>query len=230
MPRIAHNRAQHQETPEEIAPDFSKGLPAAPESEQFILGAVLRNQRLNPDNSRSPLVFETIRTELTAEEFSSTLHGIAWTVLDNLWGREFHTFDYATLAAELERRGHHELPPSYWMELTNIPDIINVDFHVGQIKEKASYRRLIRHHHEAVESALKEAGPPERLLAADLEFCRVEQSRTKGIETAPTLPQWPDPLRADAFHGVAGELVRLLEPHTEADPAAMLLQFLIAWG
>src|SRR5215472_7873863 len=31
-------------------------------------------------------------------------------------------------------------------------------------------------------------------------------------------PSWPEPLRPAAFHGPAGELVRLIEPHSEADP------------
>jgi len=41
---------------------------------------------------------------------------------------------------------------------------------------------------------------------------------------------WPDELRDEAFHGPAGELVRAIEPHSEADPAAMLVQFLVAFG
>src|SRR5580704_5097738 len=40
----------------------------------------------------------------------------------------------------------------------------------------------------------------------------------------------PPALDAAAFHGVAGFLVRTLAPHTEADPAAVLLQFLAAFG
>jgi hypothetical protein len=51
--------------------------------------------------------------------------------------------------------------------------------------------------------------------------------------TAPqalTAREWPEPLADEAFHGVAGELVRLIEPHTEADPAALLVQFLVAFG
>lgn len=43
-------------------------------------------------------------------------------------------------------------------------------------------------------------------------------------------PSWPDPLREEAFFGLAGEIVRTIEPHTEADPAALLLQFLAAFG
>ena len=41
---------------------------------------------------------------------------------------------------------------------------------------------------------------------------------------------YPSPLDAAAFHGLAGEIVRRIEPHTEADPAALLFQFLAAFG
>src|SRR5262249_32488465 len=47
-------------------------------------------------------------------------------------------------------------------------------------------------------------------------------------EVAP--PPWPKPLAEEAYHGLAGEYVRALEPHTEADPAALLLQFLVGFG
>ena len=45
-----------------------------------------------------------------------------------------------------------------------------------------------------------------------------------------TPPGWPQPLRDEAFHGLAGKIVRTIEPHTEADPAALLLQFLVVFG
>jgi hypothetical protein len=41
---------------------------------------------------------------------------------------------------------------------------------------------------------------------------------------------YPEPLGPAAFHGLAGEIVRRIEPHTEADPVALLFQFLIAFG
>jgi hypothetical protein len=43
-------------------------------------------------------------------------------------------------------------------------------------------------------------------------------------------PEWPKPLVPEAFHGPAGEIVRLLEPHTEADPAALLFGTLTGFG
>src|SRR5262249_9708 len=53
----------------------------------------------------------------------------------------------------------------------------------------------------------------------------------KTSAAAPRLPEpnWPE-LEKDAFHGLAGELVRILDPHTEADQAAILVQFLVAFG
>ena len=41
---------------------------------------------------------------------------------------------------------------------------------------------------------------------------------------------WPAPLAEAAFHGLAGRAVRALEPHTEADPAALLMNFLLMFG
>lgn len=37
-------------------------------------------------------------------------------------------------------------------------------------------------------------------------------------------------LEVEALHGLAGDFVRLVEPHTESHPAALLLQFLAAFG
>jgi 5S rRNA maturation endonuclease (ribonuclease M5) len=41
---------------------------------------------------------------------------------------------------------------------------------------------------------------------------------------------WPAPLAEEAFYGLAGEVVRVLEPTSEADPAALLFQLLVAFG
>jgi hypothetical protein len=42
-------------------------------------------------------------------------------------------------------------------------------------------------------------------------------------------PPWPE-ISDAAFHGLAGEIVRTIEPYTEADPVAILLQFLTMVG
>ncbi len=42
--------------------------------------------------------------------------------------------------------------------------------------------------------------------------------------------QWPEALAHDALYGLAGDIIRTIEPHTEADPAALLFNFLTAFG
>ncbi|MGA2556665.1 MAG: hypothetical protein ABSG04_10385, partial [Verrucomicrobiota bacterium] len=49
-------------------------------------------------------------------------------------------------------------------------------------------------------------------------------------ESNTTAAGWPRALEPAALHGLAGELVGRLEPHTEADPVAILFQFLVALG
>jgi hypothetical protein len=41
---------------------------------------------------------------------------------------------------------------------------------------------------------------------------------------------WPEPPQEGAFHGLAGEIIRVIEPHSEADPVALLIQLLVAFG
>lgn len=53
---------------------------------------------------------------------------------------------------------------------------------------------------------------------------------TDGTRMVPPPEGWPEELAAAAFHGIAGKIVRAIEPHTEADPNAVLIQLLIGFG
>ena len=46
---------------------------------------------------------------------------------------------------------------------------------------------------------------------------------------APRSPTWPT-LDPAALHGLPGEVVQAIGPHTEADPVAIVAQYLIAAG
>ncbi len=65
----------------------------------------------------------------------------------------------------------------------------------------------------------------------------LEKTEAKGeeLDSRPTLApvediNWPKPLADAAFHGLAGDVVKTIEPHTESDPVALLLQFLAFFG
>jgi hypothetical protein len=44
------------------------------------------------------------------------------------------------------------------------------------------------------------------------------------------LPKWPEKPTDQAFHGLVGDIVRTIDPSTEADPVALLVQLLLAFG
>lgn len=65
-------------------------------------------------------------------------------------------------------------------------------------------------------------------------------AKDKGESVLPSVPvepdydvatnPWPDKLGEDAYYGLTGEVVRAIEPETEADPVAILSQFLVGFG
>ena len=67
-------------------------------------------------------------------------------------------------------------------------------------------------------------------IAASVAKYRVGASTVPDSRDAPlAAPVWPE-LDRTALHGLAGDFVALVEPHTEADPVALLSQFLVCFG
>ncbi len=51
-----------------------------------------------------------------------------------------------------------------------------------------------------------------------------------GLSAVNDSETWPQPLDQQAYWGLAGEIVRRIEPHSEADPVALLISLLICFG
>src|SRR5689334_5842047 len=65
---------------------------------------------------------------------------------------------------------------------------------------------------------------------ADAEVARPSGEPTDApSESAVKADSWPV-IDESAFHGLAGDVVKTIEPHSEADPVALLLQFLALAG
>jgi hypothetical protein len=71
---------------------------------------------------------------------------------------------------------------------------------------------------EAWQEVLRQARPTERTAAAP------------AAPPLPADPPWPAPLAEEAFQGLAGDIVRAIEPASEADPAAILVQTIVGFG
>src|SRR5262245_33397696 len=80
--------------------------------------------------------------------------------------------------------------------------------------------------------------PPRIDVDLDAELARIRNKKRRAEGTVkpngslfanPAAPAWPE-MDAAAYHGVAGDVVHTTEPHSEADPVAILLQFLVCVG
>jgi hypothetical protein len=54
--------------------------------------------------------------------------------------------------------------------------------------------------------------------------------RPRALPLPPPPPDWPAPPAQAAYHGLPGQVVARIAPHTEADPAAILTQLLVCCG
>jgi Protein of unknown function (DUF3987) len=76
--------------------------------------------------------------------------------------------------------------------------------------------------------------PRQSLVESDLPPLDFSGLRIRGkpFHTAPTIKgvNWPKPLLDIAMIGKPGEFVQIVEPHSEGDPAALLIGFLVAVG
>lgn len=77
--------------------------------------------------------------------------------------------------------------------------------------------------------------PDEEVQRIVQSICRYDPGPPLGVMATPHKhPQasasWPEPLADEAFHGLAGDVVKTIDPHTEADPAAILTNFLTSFG
>ena len=68
---------------------------------------------------------------------------------------------------------------------------------------------------------------------ADLDGMFLEQlavSVREALATRPESRSWPEPIREEAFHGLAGQVVKRLAPEVEADSVSLLANFLCMAG
>jgi Protein of unknown function (DUF3987) len=76
-------------------------------------------------------------------------------------------------------------------------------------------------------------GPREALLGLVTRAEQAEQARADDLSSQNSLssrPRPPSPPDADAFYGLAGDIVAAIDPHTEADRVAILVQTLVSFG
>ena len=71
--------------------------------------------------------------------------------------------------------------------------------------------------------------PDERRETPKLDALAEQRRNRTSVAYVASVARWPT-LSPEALYGLPGEFVHLVEPHSEADPAALLVQFLVATG
>jgi hypothetical protein len=204
-------------------PGPERGLPEAVDIERLVLGAIQLN------GTRFPSVAQ----QLHPDDFGLEYHREIFKNMLALHTRG-EAIDRNTLANQIQKRDPNFGTVNglgYLADLdTGLPEILNLEGYVAIVKRASVLRKFIRETNSLTQRAMQHEDPS-LLLPAGAEVIRKLQAETgQKAEAAPTVPQWPDPIHEDGFHGVAGDLVRLIEPHSESDPAGLLVQLLVSWG
>jgi hypothetical protein len=227
---LAHPRPARS-TASEPAPDAVPLIPVPaplvdgePPAHPMIENAVLGRLVISPE------LISTAREKLRPGHFSSAERMRLWTKLCDLSERgqpidvllvenEFARTGMASLAAR-DLLSHAIMSPAATHALPRYCEILG---------DYASRRAGFLAGRQLLDDISRGVPASESLARART---TLERAETDAETESPPLTHrsWPDPIDPAAYHGLAGEFVRRVAPRTEADPVAILAQFLVCYG
>jgi len=202
------------------ATDTPRVAPHNLEAEQSILGAVLLDAA----------ALDTAREILAPEDYYLDTNRTIYRAMLDLSERG-EGIDLITLSEHLKTRGELEAVggSAYLAELIQTtPSTANIRSHCKIVHDKARRRAATAELVRAVQAADGGADLCE-LAGRVARLGNLLEPEPTESAPVPAVSDWPS-LDAAAYHGLAGEIVRLIEPHTEADPVALLASFLAEFG
>jgi hypothetical protein len=199
--------------------------PRAPEMERDILG------RLMVDSS--PQLLETVRERLNQEDDFLPTNRRVFEHICKL-ADEGKPWTEIAVIQSLEDSGDLPFVGGKARLGEIVTDVVygtDLSREVEMVVDARERRRIIRLCNAQMNAAIKGEKNAER-LRSDLRswLSRYDSSEVISLKSFISSGNWPDPLAQEAYHGLAGEIVRAIEPHSEADPVALLMQTLIAFG
>ncbi len=191
------------------------------EAERWLLSALLI------DNEKFPEVLQHV----SADDFYRDAHQIYFRAMVAIYERG-DPVDPISVTEELTRRDQFKEigGDDFLYEITTAaPHAANCIYHAKVVRQKSIARQSIQISHDhtrAIYSQLFTAGEAlERTINRLSSLCEgQEPEENDGIR------DFPAPPGEAAFHGVMGQIVREIEPYTEASSAAMLFQLLCGFG
>ncbi len=197
-------------------------VPHSLEAERGVLGAILLDNR----------AFHLASEILESGDFFVGSHCRIFFRMARL-SEKNRAIDLITLNEELEGTGELENAggTAYLGSLVDgVPRVSNVEYYAQIVKQKARLRNLIHASHNIINQAFAGDVEAEAIARQAIEnFARIVPGPTARLGVA-TPAAWPEPPAEAVFFGLAGDIVRAVEPHSEADPVALLFQTLVAFG
>ena len=184
------------------------------DAEKSVLGAMIRDVEAL-ETGKSILNASDFYNPNNAEIFSAILAVHAEGII----------VDFVTLGDELTKRNSLEKIGGalYLTEIVqSVVTSAYIEHHAKIVKDLAK-----RRHAQIIgEKLFRQA---ETLPLEEINLLSQSISSAVAPKSKQDTPQWPEMDKA-AYHGLAGKIVDAIKEHTEADPAAILLQFLIFFG
>lgn len=200
------------------APDGDRLPPQHLEAEQAVLGSILLDGA----------VFELVAEIIHADDFFRDAYQVMFRAMARLHA-DGKGIDAVTLHAELRRRGHVDRVGGHdglAEVIESVPHSANAKYYAEIVKEKSQLRSVI----DQASAILKRAYAGES-TARDL-LASVERMYSESADEDDEEPSrvTPAPMAKAAFDGLAGEMVGLIKPESEACREAILTQFMVAFG
>ena len=185
-------------------------MPKAEESEIQILGSILQDGEL------------INKVNLFVSDFYFERHKSIFSLMQDIKKREIKiaidTFwEEAKEAGVVEKVGNISYL-TYLIEQT--PSTANLSYHVGKVKETSLKRKMI--------SSLY--GFMCKMCQDGVSLDSIKEEIRKDFLPILEEDYRELKIREEAFYGLAGEIVNTISPHSEADPVALLVNFLTAYG
>ena len=180
------------------------------------------------DNKR----FDEVLEFLEPEDFYRDKHETVFRAMRDLYFRG-DPVDCVTLASELRHRG--QLDSLGGVEFLGdiaiaAPHGESCRWHADLVKKAATLRNLIQGSTELIRDAFSHRFTTDELLDRSSRLSALSTESEAERDELDQIRPWPDPMAEAGWYGLAGEIVRAIEPHSEADPMAILGQLLVAFG
>ena len=208
-------------------PSIDRLPPMNIEAEQGVLGSMILDNR----------VIDDVMAVIKPGDFFRNDHEVLCKTIVKLFDAG-KPVDALTLADQLKTDGQFDRVGGldFLGDIVNAtPHALNAVHYADIVRQKSLKRKLIESGNRLAALGYSDNTTAEEAIGLATESFSIVETAAHPDMTEDELGRfterpWPAPPSGEIWHGIAGELVRMIDPHTESDPVAILVQFLVGFG